>query len=340
MQINFTSSLNQQSQLNLAYPKEFNGAKHIEQRTSSAAAEWGDMKIKELWFEGVCLFNSTFNVNAPCVMKLQCDSFCWVMNFVLDGKLTGHSNVEQIDLVLQKGQYHTFYCSELDIDMTVNRPTEVFTICLTQRFIRKLLGKDILPENFEGGGQEPFTLVTTDEYRDGRFKVLIKEMVQAGQPDYIRRIFLESKILELLSMQLERLENKQLSPGNFSKEDVSRLEDAKILVEQNLQTPCSLIELARKTGLNDFKLKKGFKELFGHTVFGYLFELRMDLAYQLLKDGKTVGEVSEIVGYKNSHHFTSAFKKKYNLLPSQIGKILTFILSGYAFSALGSCFFE
>jgi AraC-like DNA-binding protein len=340
MQITFTSGPNRQSQLNLAYPKEFNGAAHIEQRTSSASAEWGNMKIKELWFEGVCLFNSSFNVNAPYTMNLQCDSFCWVMNFVLDGKLTSRSNKEQITLLLEKGQYHTFYCSALDIDMVVNQPTEVFTICLTQRFIRKLLGKDILPENFEGGGQEPFTLVTADEYRDGRFKVLIKEMVQAGQPDYIRRIFLEAKILELLSMQLERLENKQLSPGNFSKEDVSRLEEAKTLVEQNLQTPCSLIELARKTGLNDFKLKKGFKELFGHTVFGYLFELRMDSAYQLLKEGKTVGEVSEIVGYKNSHHFTSAFKKKYNLLPSQIGKILTFILSSYAFSALSTCFLD
>jgi len=327
MQINFTSLPNRQPQLNLTYPKEFNGTKHIEHRTSSAAADWGNFNINELWFEGVCLFSSNFNVNALSAMKLQCDNFCWIMNFVLDGELAVHANTENIDLTLQKGRYHTFYCSALDVDLVVNRPTDVFTICLTQRFIRKLLGKDILPENFEGGGEEPFTLVTTDEYRDGRFNVLIKEIMQAGQADYIRRIFLEAKILELLSIQLERLENKQIPPGNFSKEDVSKLEEAKALVERNMQTPCSLIELARKTGLNDFKLKKGFKELFGNTVFGYLFELRMDSAYQLLKEGKTVGEVSEIVGYKNAHHFTSAFKKKYNLLPSQIAKILTLILS-------------
>lgn len=337
MQITFTSLPNRQSQLNLAYPKEFNGANHIEQRTSTAAAEWGNMNIKELWFEGVCLFSSSFNVNTTSAMKLQCDSFCWVMNFVLDGELSVYSNAESIELTLQKGRYHTFYCSALNIDLVVNRVTEVFTICLTQRFIRKLLGKNVLSANFEGGSPEPFTLVTSDEYQDGRFKVLIKEIVYTVQPDYIRRIFLEAKILELLSLQLERLENKQLSPGNFSKEDILKLEEAKTLVEQNLQTPCSLIELARKTGLNDFKLKKGFKELFGNTVFGYLFELRMDSAYQLLKEGKTVSEVSEMVGYKNAHHFTSAFKKRYHLLPSQIGKILTFIFSGYAFSAMYGC---
>ncbi|NCD72132.1 helix-turn-helix transcriptional regulator [Mucilaginibacter agri] len=251
------------------------------------------------------------------------------MNFVLNGEISIQSNDSPTRFNLEKGNYHTFYCSAMDIDMMVYGPTKVFTICLTRRFISKLVGTDMLPEHIEENEQEPLTLVTTDEYRDSRFKVLIREILEASQPDYIRRIFLEAKILELLSLQLERLENKQLTPANFSKEDVSRLEEAKTLVEQNLQTPCSLIELARKTGLNDFKLKKGFKTLFGHTVFGYLFELRMDTAYQLLKDGKSVSEVSEIVGYKNPHHFTSAFKKKYSLLPSQIGKILALLISGF-----------
>lgn len=333
MKIIFTSQLHRQSQLHLVYPKEFIGTIPIEHRTTSAATEFGNLKIEELWFEGVCLLNSYFNANTTSAMTLQCDSFCWVMNFALYGDLAVKSNAEEIELNLQKGRYHTFYCSALNTDLMVNGPAEVFTICLTQRFIRKLLGKQVMSFNFEGGGPEPFTLVTTDEYYDGRFKVLIQEMIQAGQPDYIRRIFLEGKILELLSMQLERLENKQLSPGNFSKEDISRLEEAKNLVAQNLQTPCSLIELARKTGLNDFKLKKGFKELFGHTVFGYLSELRMNSAYQLLKEGKTVSEVSEMVGYKNAHHFTSAFKKRYNFLPSRVGKMMILVFSGYAFSA-------
>lgn len=326
MQITFTSLPTNQPQLNLSYPKEFNSPGHLEHRSSSAASNWGSLKLDELWFEGTCLINSDLKVTERCAMRVQCDNFCWIMNFVLDGELKIQSNIEPAEFKLEKGNYHTFYCSALDIEMMVNKPSKVLTICLTRRFIRKLLGTDILPEHFEGGGYEPLTLVTTDKYRDNRFKMLINEIVEAGQPDYIRRIFLEAKILELLSLQLEQLENKQLTPANFSKEDVSRLEEAKTLVEQNLQTPCSLIELARKTGLNDFKLKKGFKTLFGHTVFGYLFELRMDTAYQLLKDGKSVSEVSEMVGYKNPHHFTSAFKKKYNTLPSQIGKVIAFLI--------------
>jgi AraC-like DNA-binding protein len=48
----------------------------------------------------------------------------------------------------------------------------------------------------------------------------------------------------------------------------------------------------------------------------------MDTAYALLQTHKSVNEVAEIVGYKYAHHFTDAFKKKYNMLPSRVSKQL------------------
>lgn len=78
------------------------------------------------------------------------------------------------------------------------------------------------------------------------------------------------------------------------------------------------MELAHKCGLNDFKLKSGFKQLYGNTVFGYLGNLRMEVALRLLKEQKSVRLVAEEIGYKNPQHFTAAFKKKYGVLPSQV----------------------
>lgn len=72
-------------------------------------------------------------------------------------------------------------------------------------------------------------------------------------------------------------------------------------------------------GINEYDLKKGFKEQFGRTVFGYLGEQRMSLAYELLKTKtQTIGEISSVVGYKNPQHFSSAFKKRFGLSPRQI----------------------
>ncbi|WP_207423100.1 helix-turn-helix transcriptional regulator [Desertivirga brevis] len=134
---------------------------------------------------------------------------------------------------------------------------------------------------------------------------------------YPRRIFFEAKMLELLLLigddSKRRKQNNFISIKSY---DLDKIYQAKEFIERNIQSPCSLIELAHKVGLNDFKLKRGFKEVIGTTVFGYLYEFRMERAKMLLENGAAVNEVSFEVGYKNPHHFTAAFKKKYGILPS------------------------
>ena len=70
-------------------------------------------------------------------------------------------------------------------------------------------------------------------------------------------------------------------------------------------------------GTNQQTLKKGFKELFGTTIWGYYNNLRMETAKDLLiNQEKSIAEVADNIGYKNPQHFTVAFKKKYGILPS------------------------
>ena len=320
MQLNLISSVSEKPLLKLEYPADFISHNHFDERHTVITDNWGSLQLKELWFEGACLYVTDFKVNNQCLFNLQCDSFCWLMNFVLEGEVTACLN-NNTQHTLQEGKYYTFSCDQPDVGLLIARPTRLLTVCLTRRFIIKLIGKDILKETLTGSAEKTPTLIATHNYLHTRLGTLIREILAADHQGYIRRIYLESKILELLSMQLEKLEHRQVVPNGFSHEDIARLQDAKNLIAANLQTPCSLIELARKTGLNDFKLKKGFKALFGHTVFGYLFELRMNTAYNLLQDDKSVSEVAEIIGYKNAHHFTAAFKKHYGLLPSQLNKM-------------------
>lgn len=316
MLISLTPSPASTEQLLLEYPRGFAPEGFLANRSTTSVTNWGKLEINECWFDGACLLCSHFKVKDKARVTLQCDSFCWLMNFVLEGGL--NSSTVSTRMQFQADEYHTFYCSELNMQLAVEQDTRVFTICLSRRFVQKLLGREILPEQFEAGADEPITLVTSDQ-TNGRVNMLINEIMNAKQPVHIRRIYLEAKILELLSMQLEALEQKTNVKEQFPQKDVERLQQARALIEANIKTPCSLIELARKTGLNDFKLKKGFKAMYGNTVFGYLTDLRMEQAYRLLKEGRSIAEVSDIVGYKNPHHFTAAFKKKYNLLPSKVG---------------------
>jgi AraC family transcriptional activator of pyochelin receptor len=87
-----------------------------------------------------------------------------------------------------------------------------------------------------------------------------------------------------------------------------------------------LTQLSRICVLNEFKLKKGFKLLFGTTIFHYLREKRMEYARKLLLDcSLSVEEVAHKLGYEHAHHFSTAFKKFYKTCPSsfKIGKYAT-----------------
>jgi AraC family transcriptional regulator, transcriptional activator of the genes for pyochelin and ferripyochelin receptors len=85
-----------------------------------------------------------------------------------------------------------------------------------------------------------------------------------------KRMYLESKILELLALMTEQEQSNCLGiPLQMS--EVDRVYEARKILLQRLDRPPSLLELARLVGLNDNSLKRGFRQVFGTTVFGYLW---------------------------------------------------------------------
>ena len=78
-----------------------------------------------------------------------------------------------------------------------------------------------------------------------------------------------------------------------------------------------MIELSQLVGLNDYKLKAGFREYFGNTVFGCLHDYRMQEAKRLLETKKiNIKQVARSVGYTSETSFSSAFRKKFGVSPS------------------------
>lgn len=153
-------------------------------------------------------------------------------------------------------------------------------------------------------------------------KNILSEIRQCTEDCPIQCIFIESKILSLLHIVFEEFQNiiqtKNILPLGLSAEDIQKLRVAKVYIVQNISKNYTLIELAHQVGLNDFKLKKGFKELFGSTVFTYRHSIRMEKAKNMLQSGFQVNEVSEEIGYKHPHHFSAAFKEYFDVLPSMI----------------------
>ncbi len=150
-------------------------------------------------------------------------------------------------------------------------------------------------------------------------QVALQQILHCPYQGLTRRIYLQGKVFELLALLLELLleeQKAQRHPPKLKPEDIDRIHHAKDILLTRLEHPPSLVELARAVGINDYKLKIGFHQVFGTTVFGYLNEYRMERSRQLLQEGNlTVTGVARAVGYANRSHFAAAFKRKFGVNP-------------------------
>jgi AraC-like DNA-binding protein len=62
----------------------------------------------------------------------------------------------------------------------------------------------------------------------------------------------------------------------IDEDNVLKIKKAKEIIIANMAEPPGLQELADEIGLNLKKLKMGFKQIYGDTVYGFLFDYKMD----------------------------------------------------------------
>ena len=135
--------------------------------------------------------------------------------------------------------------------------------------------------------------------------------------------YIDAKIVELLSLQLSYTGKQDALPDTICKNqsDIDKIHKARSILLENYINPPNIYELSRQIGINDFKLKKGFKEVFNQSVYAYVLDYKMELAYKLLtQTSKTIVEVALECGYDYPNYFAKAFKKKYGVNPGEFRK--------------------
>ncbi|EHS57173.1 transcriptional regulator, arac [Paenibacillus sp. Aloe-11] len=157
---------------------------------------------------------------------------------------------------------------------------------------------------------------------DHRSKVMIEHLIKDLKSVHRSPLLMEAAALEIFNRYMIQLFDLTPIPEGLSKEDVRKLHLVRQILESSMIDPPSLIALSRKVGLNDFKLKKGFKACFGTTVFEYLRQIRLDYAMKLLRSQESnVTEAAMAVGYSNVSAFSEQFFREYGVKPSAIKKV-------------------
>ncbi|WP_277640606.1 helix-turn-helix transcriptional regulator [Wolinella succinogenes] len=185
---------------------------------------------------------------------------------------------------------------------------------------RNDLFDDLVQEELPVSENEHFSLLVsrrTDSIQELLLQELDKMVSFEGR---LQEIYMESKILELIYRTYHR-SDRGLEVDDLNTQDIHSIRKAKEILLQDIANPPSIKELARASAINEFKLKKGFKHLFGMTIYGMLHEERLKSAKELLEgDDVSVQEAARIVGYKSIGHFSKIFKERYRILPIEVAK--------------------
>lgn len=133
------------------------------------------------------------------------------------------------------------------------------------------------------------------------------------------RLYMESKVIELIAHKLAQIESPDFTTDSQSKltlDDVDRVSHAKEILLRNLEGPPRLFDLAHTVGTNHSKLNQGFREVYGTTVFGYLRRMRLTEARRLLeREDMNVTEAALTVGYNSIPSFSQAFMEFFGQPP-------------------------
>lgn len=276
-----------------------------------------------------------------------------------DGMLFGYGTIDILENIHVEAKDHIatvglYYTLKGDFDITLNdgevhrygrfsnnlvyNPSNTETISLRKKQGIEVIGLNFTTAKFLELAANNSSVL--DKYVEGiiknkpvfqrsnsgmtqRMMQVVQEIQQCTFSGGIKKLFLQSKGLELLALQSEQLEQmtgRTVKATKVSVSDRDRIQYARELLIEHAQEPLSLHELSKRAGINEFKLKNGFKQMFDNTVFGYLNDYRLLQAQQMLQQNISLTAISDELGYSSLQHFSNAFRKKFGVSPMKMRK--------------------
>ncbi|MEM6830974.1 MAG: AraC family transcriptional regulator [Bacteroidota bacterium] len=238
------------------------------------------------------------------------------LSFLLNG--TRIIQIEDLskDLVFESQESYLMYLSgfKRSISYLKERPIKEVKILMSEAFMKKHRLSELGPlsekygiENLENHFARPFCPKTSN---------ILAEIVDDKRSGFQKRLFLESKVLELLMLAISQEQRKH--PARFSTSSAStrKIYEIRILVSKDLKKSYTIPQLSKISGLNDFYIKNEFKKVFGESLSRYVMRIRMEKARKLLSSTEqSIYLIAEQVGYKNATHFSAAFKRMTGITP-------------------------
>lgn len=278
-------------------------------------------RMEQLIEDGFYVLTYENNTPKNQTITRQVGSSLIQFHFCFRGSATFHFNQQTYALPLVDEHVLLLYNPQRDLPMELDiiPKTQLVTVLVSIKKLHSLFSQE--------AEQIPFL---SNENKDKKYykdhvttpamAVVLSQILQHQPNALMGRLYLKGKVYELLSLYFNPAEATNIAECPFlvDEENVRKIRNAKQIILERMINPPSLQELSDEIGLSLKKLKEGFKQLYGSTVYQFLLDYKMDYARQLLGTGShNVNEVAHQLGYSNSSHFIDAFKKKFGTTPKK-----------------------
>lgn len=208
---------------------------------------------------------------------------------------------------------------DLPIEVAVNSHSWVLSVLLPIKKFHSLFSREASSISF-----------LSEENKDRKYykdalispsmAIVLNQLMNYNLHPSVMPLYFKGKAYELLSLYFNRPAEADVEQCPFlvDEDNVAKIKRAKEIIIARMSEPPTLQELAHEIQLPINKLKDGFKQIYGDSVFSFLFDYKMEVARKLLATGShNVNEVGLRVGYSTASHFIAAFKKKYGTTPKK-----------------------
>ncbi len=251
----------------------------------------------------------------------EIDSSFIQFHFCLKGRAKFIFNEGRYALEVSEENSLLLYNTQLDLPMNLEMASNswIVSIVMTIRKFHSLFSKE--------ASYIPFLSAENKEKKyyaqegvSPAIAVVLSQIMNYNLHPSIKELYIKGKVYELVSLYFNKSSDTDLEQCPFlvDEDNVKRIRQAKEIMIAHMAEPPSLTDLAQEIGLSLKKLKEGFKQIYGDSVYSFLFDYKMEHARRLLETGQhNVNEVGLKVGYSTSSHFIAAFKKKYGTTPKK-----------------------
>jgi AraC-like DNA-binding protein len=278
--------------------------------------------------EGIFLFKASTRKESGRSFSVPVPKEYILFAFCMEGEVTLHTSISEDRHVLNANNSYLLSNPYSDWHLTVHlhSSSELQILGITILKLHSFFGLIVQDARVnEGEFMKGFRFSSyySEKTAHPSIKVCIHQLFQApGLEGISKTFFRKSKILEFLALFMNRAGSNVNAETNCpylsDSMQEERIRQAEKIIIEKMQNPPTIRELARLVGTNESRLKSDFRILYGETIYGHLLRHRMETARDLLDRKKMqVQQVADRVGYSNTSHFISAFKKQFGITPKK-----------------------